>query len=297
MKVLTPACTCARRPMHLAAFGQHRLAQVGDGLHVFERFGGVADHKVQLDRCPAARVDLAGGLQQLFGADGLVDDLAHALGGGFGGQGEPAAAQSPSARPSSSTEKDSMRSEGSEIGQVASGKTLGDRLDQLGDMRIVGGGQGEQGNLFVAGVVPAPASIAATISSTGRSRTGRVIIPAWQKRQPRVQPRMISIGDPVVDQHRCRAPGSGSPAGGSWPTMRLTTGSGASGSSLLNARDGAIRVVMHFVQRRAHTRPGCRASACSRLCREPRRWLSSAWCDIDDLVDHALRLRRSQRRR
>ena len=25
-----------------------------------------------------------------------------------------------------------------------------------------------------------------------RSRTGRVIIPAWQKRQPRVQPRKIS---------------------------------------------------------------------------------------------------------
>ena len=28
--------------------------------------------------------------------------------------------------------------------------------------------------------------------SSGRSRTGRVIIPAWQKRQPRVQPRKIS---------------------------------------------------------------------------------------------------------
>ena len=25
-----------------------------------------------------------------------------------------------------------------------------------------------------------------------RSRTGRVIMPAWQKRQPRVQPRKIS---------------------------------------------------------------------------------------------------------
>ena len=28
--------------------------------------------------------------------------------------------------------------------------------------------------------------------SAGRSRTGRVIIPAWQKRQPRVQPRKTS---------------------------------------------------------------------------------------------------------
>ena len=34
-----------------------------------------------------------------------------------------------------------------------------------------------------------------TISATvviDRSRTGRVIMPAWQKRQPRVQPRKIS---------------------------------------------------------------------------------------------------------
>ena len=28
--------------------------------------------------------------------------------------------------------------------------------------------------------------------AAGRSRTGRVIIPAWQKRHPRVQPRKIS---------------------------------------------------------------------------------------------------------
>ncbi len=28
--------------------------------------------------------------------------------------------------------------------------------------------------------------------SAGRSRTGRVIMPAWQKRQPRVQPRKTS---------------------------------------------------------------------------------------------------------
>src|ERR1700690_1138404 len=36
------------------------------------------------------------------------------------------------------------------------------------------------------------ASEASTISSTLRSRTGRVIMPAWQNLQPRVQPRMIS---------------------------------------------------------------------------------------------------------
>jgi len=31
------------------------------------------------------------------------------------------------------------------------------------------------------------------IIDTGRSRTGRLIIPAWQKRQPLVQPRIISM--------------------------------------------------------------------------------------------------------
>ena len=37
-----------------------------------------------------------------------------------------------------------------------------------------------------------PFSTIAPIVSIDRSRTGRVIIPAWQKRQPRVQPRKIS---------------------------------------------------------------------------------------------------------
>jgi hypothetical protein len=31
-----------------------------------------------------------------------------------------------------------------------------------------------------------------TICCAGFSRTGRLIMPAWQKRHPRVQPRMIS---------------------------------------------------------------------------------------------------------
>ena len=35
-------------------------------------------------------------------------------------------------------------------------------------------------------------STIAPIPASDRSRTGRVIIPAWQNRQPRVQPRKIS---------------------------------------------------------------------------------------------------------
>ena len=37
-----------------------------------------------------------------------------------------------------------------------------------------------------------PVSTMAPIVSIDRSRTGRVIMPAWQNRQPRVQPRKIS---------------------------------------------------------------------------------------------------------
>ena len=37
-----------------------------------------------------------------------------------------------------------------------------------------------------------PVSTIEPMVSIDRSRTGRVIIPAWQKRQPRVHPRKIS---------------------------------------------------------------------------------------------------------
>ena len=67
-------------------------------------------------------------------------------------------------------------------------------VDQLEDMRIVRGGEREQADFFIAGVGQRLSRWRSTISSTVRSRTGRVIIPAWQKRQPRVQPRMISTG-------------------------------------------------------------------------------------------------------
>ena len=45
---------------------------------------------------------------------------------------------------------DAQRGQGN--GEVAPGETLADRLDQLDDMRIVGGGQGEQADFFVAGI-------------------------------------------------------------------------------------------------------------------------------------------------
>ena len=66
--------------------------------------------------------------------------------------------------------------------------------------------------------------------SAGRSRTGRVIIPAWQKRQPRVQPRKTST---------LRRSWTTSVSGTSWflgygqsarsATVRFSTSSGTSG--------------------------------------------------------------------
>ena len=58
--------------------------------------------------------------------------------------------------------------------------------------REVGGGQRGEGDLVVAGAPEARRAIIVRTWSAGRSRTGRVIMPAWQKRQPRVQPRKTS---------------------------------------------------------------------------------------------------------
>jgi hypothetical protein len=56
---------------------------------------------------------------------------------------------------------------------------------------VVGAGQRQQPDLLQPGR-PQPASTIWPIVSIDRSRTGRVIMPAWQNRQPRVQPRKIS---------------------------------------------------------------------------------------------------------
>ncbi len=94
-KVLTPAFSLALHADHFAALGDDPLAQVGDRLHILQRLTGMADHEVELDGGPAAAVDLAGGVDDLLVGDELVDDAAHPLGGGLGGQGKPAGAADP----------------------------------------------------------------------------------------------------------------------------------------------------------------------------------------------------------
>ena len=49
-----------------------------------------------------------------------------------------------------------------------------------------------------------PFSTMSPMVSIERSRTGRVIMPAWQKRQPRVQPRKIS-----TEKRSCTVSASG----------------------------------------------------------------------------------------
>ena len=48
--------------------------------------------KYSLIVCPAAGVDLARGVDQVFVGDELVDDAAHAFGGGFGRERKSAGA-------------------------------------------------------------------------------------------------------------------------------------------------------------------------------------------------------------
>ena len=63
-------------------------------------------------------------------------------------------------------------------GELAAGEALGDGLDQFFNVRVVRGGQGEQRQFLRNRCVPGRLRRRARISSTGRSRTGRVIMPA-----------------------------------------------------------------------------------------------------------------------
>ncbi len=126
-------------------------------------------------------------------------------------------------------------------GQMLAGKALGDGFDQIHNMRIVRRGKGEQRHFFKP-VLRAILRCACTISSTGRSRTGRVIMPAWQKRQPRVQPRIISIGNAVVNHINVGDDEAGG-RGRQLPTRRFSTFLGASSYQALDRGDGAIGLV------------------------------------------------------
>ena len=76
----------------VAADGHDAVGQVGNGLGVLDGLGGLADHEVELDGAETALEGHVAGFQQVLVRDFLIDDPAHAGGGGFRGEGEAAAA-------------------------------------------------------------------------------------------------------------------------------------------------------------------------------------------------------------
>ena len=84
-----------------------------------------------------------------------------------------------------------------------------------------------------------------------RSRTGRVIIPAWQNRQPRVQPRKIS-----TDIRSCTDSASGTSGCFGYGqssrsiTVRLCTRCGTSGPVRHDPLDPPVRQVVDVVEAR-----------------------------------------------
>jgi hypothetical protein len=80
--------TCgARRPISTTL-----RASVGDAQRVLVGLGGEAGEEVQLHPTPALRVRRLDGAVEVFFADQLVDDLAHAPGAGLGSEREAGAA-------------------------------------------------------------------------------------------------------------------------------------------------------------------------------------------------------------
>ena len=62
------------------------LRQMTDALQILVRFGGQADHEIELDRAPAAFKGVSHGTHQVVLSNTLVDYVAQALRAGFGSQ-------------------------------------------------------------------------------------------------------------------------------------------------------------------------------------------------------------------
>ena len=77
------------QPAQIPAALLQRAAGVGDAEHVVVALAGQADHEIELDLAIAGLHRRADAAQQFLVAEALVDDVAQALGAGFGGEGEP----------------------------------------------------------------------------------------------------------------------------------------------------------------------------------------------------------------
>ena len=154
--------------------------------------GGQAAHEVELHLPPAVGVGGGDRPDQVVLGDHLVDHLADPVRAALGREGQPG----PPAVPAQLVgERDVERVDpGGRQRQAGLGAlvAVGQPGGDLVDLAVVGAGQRQQADLAEAACLPGPRSTMSPIVVTMRSRTGRVIIPAWQNRQPRVQPRKIS---------------------------------------------------------------------------------------------------------
>ena len=130
-----------------------------------------------------------------------------------------------------------------------------DRLHQLGHAAVVAAAQAEQADLLEARLLQDPVHRGQT-SCTGRSRTGRKIMPAWQKRQPRVQPRWISMAARLwtVSMNGTMNPVVG---GGITGRMRFDHRGRRGVVDRLHLGHRAVGVVAHRHTGAARTRPEC----------------------------------------
>lgn len=187
----------------LAALGDHVDRHVTDLEDVLVGLGGQAAHEVQLHLTPAVAVRGGHRPDQVLLGDHLVDDLAHPLGAALGGEGETGAAAVAGQLVGQVHVERVDAGGGQREAHLVVGVAVGEALGDVADLAVVRGGEGEQADLFEAGRLEALVDHFADAGDASL-RTGRVIMPAWQKRQPRVQPRKIS-----TDIRSCTVSASG----------------------------------------------------------------------------------------
>ena len=136
--------------LHSATNFKHLFGEIGDGLDIGQGLGGVTDHKVHLDRGPAALVDFLCGLQQFGGGDRLVDHIAHAVGGSFGGEGKAGATPPLFEQIHQVNAKTFNAQTGQADAQLFGAMFFHGAAHQLFDMGIVAAAQAEKADLFKA---------------------------------------------------------------------------------------------------------------------------------------------------
>ena len=181
------------RAGRLAAGPDHLVRHVGDLQHVLVGLGGQAAHEVELHLPPAVARTRSTTVRIRSSSDTILLITRRI-------RSEP-----PSGR---ERQPGAAAVAGQLVGQVDVERVdpgrrqrqrdvralvpVGQALGDLGDLGVVGAGQRQQADLVEAGVRAGRRRPSRRSPVIDRSRTGRVIMPAWQNRQPRVQPRKIS---------------------------------------------------------------------------------------------------------